>query len=175
MPKSDRITLHPVTFTAATSTLPGGNPMKLAHISLAFAIASSAIVPFTLSAQAGAAQKAPPAAAQKAPAASAATDQAKCKDGTMYSVLVARRRSAVAHGVEVGRATKGCDREVQRRHLLYEGRAQGRVHGPQGRRGVAEEGIAAAAERVASARRDTSSRTVYSAVLIHTFCIGTAV
>ena len=97
MPKSDRITLHPVTFTAATSTLLGGNPMKLAHISLAFAIASSAIVPFTLSAQAGAAQKAPPAAAQKAPAASSATDQAKCKDGTMYSGT-SRQGACSSHG-----------------------------------------------------------------------------
>ena len=84
--------------------------MKLNRTSLAFAIASIAIVPFTLSAQ-GAAQKTKPAATAssaaqapaqapaKAPAAQApaATEQAKCKDGTTYSGT-SRQGACSSHG-----------------------------------------------------------------------------
>lgn len=90
--------------------------MKLIRTSIA--IASLAIVPITLTAQGGAAQKnapataakstpaaqAPtkaatqaPAAAQKPTTAATATEQAKCKDGSMYSGT-SRQGACSSHG-----------------------------------------------------------------------------
>ena len=89
-------------------------------------------------------------AATAAPAAksqtAAATEQAKCKDGSMYSGT-SRKGACSSHGGVAEWVTavqehcsEGRDSPLQRRNLLYEGGAPGRVFSPQGRRGVADKG-----------------------------------
>ena len=149
--------------TPAHSPPSQGGTMKLSRIPLTLMILSIAVVPVRLAAQdsttksparktaapgTSAATSAPTQAQPPSQQTAAATEQAKCKDGSMYSGK-SRQGACSSHGGVAQWLTPGQERgpegrhsTVQRRHLLYEDRATGGLLGPQRRGGVAEERLA---------------------------------